>query len=1100
MNNRDWMGFSRTAMAVAVAVVAAAPALAQNTTAGIGGQITGADGKPVAGATVVVVHVESGSTNTLTTDADGRYSARGLRAGGPFTITISKGGQTEKRDNVFLNLAETTSLNATLGGTQIIVVTGRANNERFNSSSMATGTNLGSRDLAALASVQRNLQDYARTDPRLSQTDKDRGEISALGQNSRINSITDDGVSINDPFGLEANNLPMVKQPISMDAIQTVQVNIANYDVTQKGYTGANINAVTKSGSNQFKGAAYYAFRDETLAGSRQNLSTNTPVPVAPFQEYTAGGIFSGPILKDKLFFFLNYEELKSQRAAPTFGPVGSALTNVGILPADITRLQTAARNVYGFEAGSLDIPSGAALVVKDLLGKLDWNISEGHRASLRYSKTEETNPIFPGFGGTTLSLNSYWYDQVKTNESVVAQWFADWSDTFSTEVKVSQRGYKSEPKTNSSLPQVSLVFTGTPPAGTTGATRTLLFGTEQFRHFNRIDTETLDAYAGATWNLGNHEVKFGLDYADNSIFNAFINNSKGVYEFRGADPVALFESSTVNGYTLRTPINGFTLNDGAADWTLQNLGVFLQDTWRISRNFNVMGGVRLDRTMVPNKPIRNPGFKAAFGYDNDVTLDGKQLVQPRVAFNWRVSDAEGKRMQVRGGAGLFEGASSNVWLTNPYQNTGVQNATFNCGPATVACSTIRFTPNVNQQPSLSGAAPAAAVDLVSPDLRQPAVWKFSLAVDAELPWFGLTAGAEWVHTKVQNGINYRHLNLGAPTGAGSDGRQIFWNAAGQNPGCWNGTDAPLANTGCAVLNRSQRNTGFTDVLIAERTNKGGGDAITMSVSGAPSSFVNWQVAYTRTTAKEVSTLSSSTAISNWNGRAVFNPNEEVAARSVYEVRDRFTGSFTFAKALLSDKLRTTFGVFYEGRRGKPYSWTFRNDLNGDGIAGNDLMYIPTAPGSGEVLFFGADASARAANEARFWSVVNASPELSRNKGRVLSRNSDSAPWVNSWDLRVSQELPGFTTKHKAVLSLDVLNFGNLLNSGWGRINETGFNGGNIGGVLNRGGNARSFVNYAGISGGKYVYNTQNFVEDFVAKQDRLESQWTAQITLRYEF
>jgi hypothetical protein len=1013
-------------------------------------------------------------------------------------LTIRKDQLVDRQEGLVLSLAEMLQLTTTLAPAQTVVVTGRGTNNRFSSGTMGAGTSLGTRELNALASVQRNLQDFARADPRLAQTDKERGEISALGQNSRFNSITIDGVSINDPFGLEANNLPMLKQPISMDAIQTVQVNVTNFDVTQKGYTGANINAVTKSGTNEFKGAAYYAFRDETLAGSRYNQTTGALTPVAPFQEYTVGAIFSGPIIQDKLFFFLNYEELKSQRATPIFGPVGSSLTNVGILPGDITRLQAAARSVYNFDAGSLDIPTGAQLVVKDLLAKLDWNISDSHRASVRYSKTEESNPIYPGFGGTTLSLNSYWYDQIKTNESIVGQWLADWTSTFSTELKVSQRTYQSEPKLAADLPQVSLVFTGSPPPGTTGTTRTLLFGTEQFRHFNRIDTETVDAYLGATWALGDHEVKFGVDFQDNSIFNAFVNNSKGVYEFRGVDPVAEFAANRVSGYTLRVPINGFTLNDGAADWTLQNLGLFLQDTWRVTRDLTLVGGVRVDKTIVPDGPIKNPGFRSAFGFDNDVTLDGNQLIQPRFGFNWRLSGAEGKRMQVRGGAGLFEGSSSNVWLTNPYQNTGVQNATFSCGPATTPCGTIRFTPNVNSQPALTGTVPAAAVDLISPDLSQPSVWKLSLALDAELPWFGLTAGAEWVHTKVKSGINYRHLNLGAPTATGPDGRQLFWNAAGRGTGCWTGADAPV--TGCGAQFRANRNTAFTDVLIAERTGKGGGDSITLSLAGAPTRFANWQVAYTRTEATEVSPLSSSTAISNWNGRAVFNPNEEVAARSAYEVRDRVTGTFTFSQPLLSDKYRTTFGVFYEGRRGKPYSWTFRNDMNGDGIAGNDLMYIPSAPGSGEVLFSGATAAERAANEARFWNVVNANPELSRNKGRTLGRSSDTSPWVNNWDVRVSQELPGFTAKHKAVISLDILNFANLLTNSWGRIQETGFNGGNVGGVLNRGGNARSFVNFAGISDGKYVYSTQNFVEDLTTKQERLESQWTAQITLRYEF
>lgn len=1095
------MGFTRSAMAAAVAVVIAAPAYAQNTTSSISGRVTGADGRPVAGATVTVVHPESGSTNTATTDSEGRYTVRSLRAGVPLTITVRQGGLEDKQENVVLALAETLQFDSRLAPTQTIVVTGRGAGDRFSSATMGAGTRLGQRELNSLASVQRNLQDFARTDPRLAQTDKERGEISALGQNSRFNSITVDGVSINDPFGLEANNLPMQKQPISLDAIQTVQVNISNYDVTQKGYTGANINAVTKSGTNEFRGTAYYSFRDETWAGYRWTRATDTYSPPAPFQEYTIGAIVGGPIVKDKLFFFLNYEELKSSRGGPTNGPVGSVLPNVGILPADIARVQDIARRVYNFGAGTFDVPSGVQLVTKELLAKIDWNIGESHRANVRYSKTEETNPIFPGFGGTTLSLNSYWYDQVKTNESAVAQWFADWTDTFSTELKVSQRKYKSEPATRSNLPQISLVFTGAPPAGTTGTTRTLLLGTEQFRHFNRIDTTTLDTYLGATLNLGNHEIKFGADYQDNSIFNAFVNNSKGVYEFRGVDPVAEFEANRVSGYTLRTPINGFTLADGAADWTLKNLGVFVQDTWKISPTFSVMAGLRLDKTIVDDKPIRNPGFRAAFGYDNDTTLDGKQLVQPRLAFNWRLPAIEGRRMQVRGGLGLFEGASSNVWLTNPYQNTGVQNATFNCGPATTPCGSIRFTPDVNNQPPLLGTVPAAAVDLVSPDLRQPSVWKASLAIDAELPWFGLVAGAEWVHTKVKNAINYRHLNLGTPTRTGPDGRQIFWNAAGQNGACWNGADAPLANATCAVQNRANRNTGYTDVLIAERTGLGGGDAITLSLAGTAGRAFNWNVAYTRTTAKEVSPLTSSTAISNWNGRAVFNPNEEVQARSAYEVNDRVSGGFNWSQAVFSDKHRTTVGLFYEGRRGKPYSWTFRNDLNGDGIAGNDLMYVPNGPGSGEVLFFGADAAARAANEARFWTVVNGNPELSRNRGRTIGRNSDSAPWVNNWDLRFSQELPGFFGKQKAAVSLDILNFGNLLNRRWGRIDETGFNGGNVGGVLNRGGNARSFVNYAGISSdGKYIYNTQNFVEDFTTKQERLESQWTAQITLRYEF
>lgn len=1089
--------FALSALGAAAAIVICAPVLAQNTTSAVTGVVTDAAGKGVAGASVSIVHDESRSVSSTSTDATGRYTARGLRVGGPYTITVTKDGRSEKREGVFLVLAETLALDVALGAAPTtVVVTGRAD-ARFNSASMGAGTNLGSAQLNALPSIQRNLQDYARTDPRIAQTDKDRGEISALGQNVRFNSITIDGVSINDPFGLESNNLPTLKQPISMDAIQSVQVNVSNFDVTQKGYTGANINAVTKSGTNEFKGSVYYVFRDDKLAGDRFSRTNGTYFAPPAFEETTKGFTLGGPILKDKLFFFASYEELASSRNSPSFGPVGSPLNNVGITPAQITAARDVARTRYGIDIGSSDTPSGAELTVKDTLLKLDWNISDDHRASVRYTKTEQAEPIFGGFGGTSLSLSSYWYSQEKTNESLVAQWFADWSPSFSTELKVSKRKYESAPKTFADLPQVTLTFTGPAPAGTTGTTRALLFGTEQFRHFNQLATDTLDTYMAGTWVRGGHEVKFGLDYQTNDIFNAFINNSKGVYEFRGTDPVALFAAGVPSTYTLRVPINNYSIADGAANWTLDNLGLFLQDTWKLNKQFTLMGGVRVDRTMTGDKPALNPTFKQAFGYDNDATMDGRTLVQPRVGFNWNLTPMLGRAAQLRGGAGLFEGSASNVWLTNPYQNTGVFNASFTCGTGTTPCPAgLVYTPDTSRQPLITGTVPAAGVDLIAPNLRQPSVWKFNLAFDTELPWWGLVAGAEYVHTEVHSAINYRHLNLGAPTATGPDGRPLFYNAAGLSSANWNGGDAP---TGTAVRNRSGRNTAFGDVLLAENTGKGKGDALTLSLSGNVARSLNWSLAYTYTKATEVSPLSSSTAISNWNGRGVFDPNEEVAARSPYEVKDRVTAGMSFGKAFIST-YKTTLGMFYEGRRGKPYSWTFRNDMNGDGISGNDLMYIPSAPGSGEVLFFGATEADRKANEDRFWAVVNDNPSLSSARGGVVSRHNGTSPWINTFDLRLSQEVPGFIKKHKGVLSFDILNFGNMLNKRWGRTDEVGFNAGNVGGVLNRGGNARSFVNYAGMSNGKYVYNTQPTNEDFTTKQDKGESQWAVQITLRYEF
>lgn len=1125
---------ARTVISVAVAL-AAAPALAQNTTAAVGGRVTGADGKPLAGVSVNIRHIESGSSNTATTDADGRYAVRGLRAGGPYTITFAKDGQTDRREGVFLALAESTPVDSVLGAAAAqVVVTGQGGGGRFGAANMGAGTNLGSRELAAFASIQRNLQDYARTDPRLAQTDKERGEISALGQNTRFNRITIDGVTTNDTFGLESNNLPTAKQPISIDAIQSVQVNISNYDVTQKGYTGAAINAVTKSGTNEFKGSVYYVFRDEEFVGKRYNRTTDTYSDAPAFTEDTKGFTLGGPILKDKLFFFAAYEELKSSKASPDFGPIGGSLTNVGITQSAIDGLSRIAKDTWGIDLGGSAVPSGSNLTVKDTLLKLDWTISDEQRASLRYTKTDQSEPFFSNFGTRALSLSSHWYNQKKSIESVVGQWFADWSSNFSTEVKLSKRDYESQPLNNSTLPAMAFEFGGPVPSGVASGDRTLWAGTERSRHFNQLFTKTLDGYLGATWTLGKHELKFGGDFSRNEVFNAFLQDANGQYKFQcessysysfgtidcakataaqvEAAVLENFQLGRASAYQAQLPLPGKALSDGVAQWALNNYGAFVQDTFKVSSALTLTLGARVDTTDMPDKPIANAAAaqpmvagnpstgtrqSGGFGLDNTVTLDGDVLFQPRVGFNLNLGDKT-RRMQLRGGMGLFEGEAANVWLSNPYSNTGRAMAFYGCGSSSeltggtsnrAACSTSGvFSPNPAAQQAL-GTNPSPNVDFLSTSLRQPSVWKFNLAFDADLPWFGLVGGVEWINTKVKSGIFYQHLNLGAVTRTGTDGRDLYYNANGYNTNCWSASGSVTSSaSGCggSVASRSLNNRDYGNVLLATSTGKGGGDTLTLSLSQQPWRELNWSVAYTYSTAKEVSPLTSSVANSNFAARSIFNPNEEVAANSAYVVRDRVSASLNWSKAFVSD-YRTSVGLFYEGRKGKPYSWTYYNDLNGDGLGGNDLMYIPSGPGSGEVVFAGGQAE-----EAKFWEIVNAHPELAGAKGRVVARNGSYSPWVNNFDLRISQEVPGFLPKHKGVISFDILNVGNLLNKRWGRIDEIAFQ--------SNGGQARSFVNYKGLdANGKYIYSLGS-LEDFTRRQTKGESQWALQVTARYEF
>lgn len=1127
MRKSDRIRLSTLVLAVGLAL-GTVPAMAQNTTAAVGGRITSADGKPAEGASVTITHVESGTSSNVTTDANGRYSARGLRVGGPYTITITKGGVTEKRENVYLVLAETTAVDATLGGAKVdrIEVSAASISDRFDSAAMGAGTNIGRDQLAAQASIGRNLQDYARQDPRLAQTDKERGEISALGQNTRFNSITIDSMTTNDTFGLEANNLPTLKQPVSIDAIESVQVNLSNFDVTQKGYTGANINAVTKSGTNEFKGSVYFVTRDENYTGKRFNQTTNTYFDTPIFKEETKGVTFGGPIIKDKLFFFTSYEEFISSRGRPNFGPIGSPFTNVSITQSAIDQAIAIGRNTYGIDLGSSTVPADLELDVKDLLVKLDWNINNDHRASFRYTKTEQTEPNIGGFSATGLSLSSWWFNQAKEIEGVVGQWFADWSPNFSTEAKLSKREYDSVPTpvNGARLPAIALRFEGTPPGGV-GSTnnRFLNMGTENSRHFNVLRTKTNDAYFGANWRLGEHEVKGGLDYADNDVFNAFLQNVNGNYTFgcaagaftaaqcsamtpeqRDAAVLENFRLGIPISYTVQLPLAGRTLADGIATWSYANTGLFLQDTWAFRPNLNLMFGVRVDRQSVPTKPIANPGFAAAkvagsisstgaltrdsggFGLDNTTTLDGNSLVQPRFGFNWNLSENNVRR-QLRGGFGLFQGAAANVWLSNPFSNTGMAVGSLNCTSASdCAARNVRFSANPDAQPALTGTPPAPNVDLLATDLEQPSVWKMNLAFDSELPelpFFGkLTAGVEWVRTAVNSGIYYRHLNLGAPTATGRDGRDLYYTPQTYSQNCWNGSNFNTTGACAGGRNRALSNPLFNNVLEAAKTKKGGGEAITISVERPVTKGWGWNLAYTYSRYSEVSPLTSSTSNSQWSNNNIFNVNENVAGPSNYNTRDRINGSMTWTKNFFG-KNKTTFGVFYEGRTGKPYSWTYLNDLNGDGIGGNDLMYIPTAPGSGEVVFRGGQAE-----ETRFWEVVNGDRALNAARGGIVGKNSSYGPWVNTFDVRVAQELPGLMKGHKVSMILDILNFGNMLNKKWGRIEEIGFP------------SNRSFVNFNGLdASGRYIYSLGT-VESLNVRQASGESQWSAQVTLRYEF
>ena len=1057
----------RLAGALAVLLIAA-PAYAQQTSSNLAGRVTDNAGAPLVGAEVIIVHTPSGTTSRAVSDAQGRYTARGLRVGGPYTVTVTRDGfKGEATENVYLALGETSALNVdldtaatSLEAIQVVASTGAS---VFSPDNMGTGTVISAKEIAALPSAGRNIQDLIRIDPRIAQTSKADGRISAAGQHSRYNLIRIDGVSTNDPFGLESNGMPTERQPVSMDAIEEINIALANYDVTTAGATGAVVNAVTKSGTNDWHGSLYYAYRDKDWVRSDlQGVKFN-----GFDDETTYGGTFSGPLVKDRLFFFANYE--KYVRSAPGASYASTPYGRGEITDADIAEAQRIASSVWGFDAGSLNPLSGDT-EVEEYAVKLDWNITDDHRASLRYSKLDQNVLRQPGIGSSSISLSTQWYDYVKSFESWVGQVYSDWSDNFSTEFKVSYRDYSAVRATTADLPQIRVNF------GNQG----LLFGTEVNSHANIVDTTEKNLFFAGTYFLGDHAFKFGVDYAENDILNYYGRDIYGTYTFASLDD---FAAGTPSSYTVRTPRPGRGYDDIPAAYTFKNTGLFLQDNWYVNSNLSMMFGVRLDIPKFDDEPLYNETIQQMYGYDNRVTID-TELWQPRFGFNYTF-DAE-RATQLRGGLGLFQGAAPNVWLAGAFQNTGLNFIAYDMrNPGAI------FTPGVNPPyaPTGPGSNPRLRVDVMEPGLALPSVWKGNLAFDHELPWYGIVASAELLMLNTKDDIYFESLDVASPTYRGQDGRMIYWNPQGLDPSRVDGNRG-IQNGRNGAGNRANRPNNIDQIMVAHNTSKGASKALTLALSKPMlmEDHWGWTVGYTYTDATQVSPMASSQNTSNWNGTTIYQVNENVASNSRYAIRDRFTGVLTYSNEFFGDN-STTFGLFYEGRSGLPFSYIYYNDINGDGASTNDLFYVPN--GRGDVLFTGG-----AAMEDSFFTWLAQNPDLARYAGQVVPGNSGQAQWINNFDLRISQQVPAFFEGHKAELTLDLMNVGNLLNKKWGVIEDYGFY------------QTMRVANYAGIdpTTGKYVYefsgntDTPGVQENNNDKGNTGVSRWSVMATLKYSF
>jgi hypothetical protein len=1052
-------GFLILAMMLALV---GSPAVAQQVTTGVAGQVLDEAGNPLSGATIEAVHVPTGTTRFTDSIGNGRYQLTGLRVGGPYRITVSRDGyKSETIEDVFLRLGELEALDVqvvSVGVTDRIMVTATALSDVFRADHMGVGSIIGSDRIDGFASISRSINDYIRLDPRATVVDQGRNEISIGGGHNRMNDIRIDGVSANDSFGLNPDAQPGVRQPVAIDWLEEISVQVSPYDVSQSGGTGAIINSVTKSGTNDFSGRLYGNYRDERLVrGDFPN-----------FEDWVFGAYLGGPILRDRLFFFIGHEKSRIDDVSGDLtGLRGSGTQNIfDLSQSEMDQIINAASG-FGFQPGDTGSPTSRS-EQENWIAKLDWDISSRHRASLRYTLSEgsEANFFRNSFN---FDLSSRFFTQTIDYDSWTLQVFSDWTSQLSTELRATLSRYDAGFDFGLPQPQVEVIT----DAGT------VRFGTERFRHANELSVDTRQVFFKANYFTGNHSIDLGFDWTEEDYSNLFIESSLGTYTFDSIDGFLTGNSDVF--YRLRTSADPDDPFFPRADFAWDVTGLFLQNTWSVTPELTVQYGLRWEFFNTGDEPLRNELFEQTFGFSNTATLDGENIVQPRVGFNWQPDNIE-TRAQLRGGVGLFRGRSPGVWITNPFSNPGGTIDVFQCDSTGGSNECLELDPDflINadpfQQPRLGGITPAQDVDVVEDGFRLPTEWKANLAWDMELPGLErsnltLEVGKTWV----QDSMYWTDENLGPVQGTLPDGRNHYW-----------------ADPNTASGARTDRDPAFNNVIVMRNTSKGERTNATLSLDKTWSG--EWgqlfgRVAYNYMSATDVSSGTSSRAISSFRNQPVFNTNEEAAGRSIYEIGNsiNFLGQYTVD---WFDFGATRFSAFLQHRDGRRFSWVFDGDMSGDGVFDNNLLYVPNF---GDVRFVDADGSLDPAGEAAFFRLVENVSELRRVQGGVIEKNSTRSSSVTQMDIRIAQDF-NFGARYRAQVFFDIENFTNLLNSSWGHVDQVPFNW-----------TARP-VSFEGIDehSGKMLYRWLDRGEtagDYESRQDDIgQSRWRIQVGARFEF
>jgi hypothetical protein len=1013
---------------------------ANTTTSAVKGQVVGPKGNAAVGTTVTITHIPSGTTKTTVVNQSGTFSAKGLRVGGPYKIVIdSDSFEDTELTNIFLTLGETYPVDVALEEQQemeTIVVTGRVVNKNYGSNSPSSNFNL--KDIQLAPTVNRDIKDVIRVDPRIYIDDSSGdGAIQCAGGNPRFNSLTVDGARMNDNFGLNSNGYPTVRIPFSYDAIDQVAVELAPFDVQYGGFTSCNINAVTKSGGNEVHGSIFMDYTDDSLKGDSLEGSN---IPTGDFDEKRYGFNVGLPLIEDKLFLFAAYEKLDGAQIMEY-----ASFDNGDIIQSDIDKIIQIAKEKYNYDPGTL-VPS---VPVEDekILVKLDWNINENHRLNFVYNYNDGFEIGQSDADSNELSLSNHFYERGAEFSSYVSSLYSDWSDNFSTEIRL---GYSKLDNRQISLDQASGFgeFRIEKVGADRGKDIDVYIGPDDSRQSNKLNYDNLSLKIAGTYYLDEHELYFGYEREELDVFNLFVQHSQTETRFNNIED---FESGLADDvyYGNATSHNP---DDAAGEFKYALNTVYFQDKFELTDyDITITAGLRYDWYTSDDKPTHNQKFEDRYGFSNSQNLDGVELLQPRLGFNWTASD----QLEIRGGFGLYSGGNPNVWISNSYSNDGIRNIQDSVKDVQIlGADAITFNgsgqagydiPESLYNDIGSGTADSST-NSTDPDFEIPSEWKYSLGLtyvtESE---YVLTA--DYLYTDKQNSAVIEDL-ASEVVATAPDGRPVYESARGFD------SDFFLTNVG-GIDARSS--------IISFAVNKSYDNGFAFSAS------------YAFTDAQDVHPMTSSVAFSNYHGIAVSDPESPELATSNYEIPHRFTLNLTYSREIF-DGYQTNFSVFGQANQGSPYTYSFSNRSSGLGFNDNDrqLLYVPTIGDTRVVYGAGFDQGA-------FNDFIE-SEGLTR--GQIMDRNELDGKWWTKFDVRIEQEFAGFSADHKASAYLVIENFGNMLNDDWGVLKEGNF--------------LQGAVTASITDDGQYSYNTFNNPSSSSRVIDA--SLWEMRIGVKYDF